>query len=297
MEASACCPFNHKQRCLMCLLPCLYWNTESIARRDYCLCCQEVDRVDALNNIPLLMEIGGTWTEFLQNIPIWWIIFRFFGMIYLFWTTVIVQSYIYADEEWGFWYYFYKLSLWANTTAMLSMIVKFVSTITAYKIIKNGKESNLSNYAQYRKLYFCHKVLLWITLPSLTIVGINYWFLEYDPDETEFIGFRGYDSINLHSIAVIVYMMDFLLSLERFYYKNALWSVLFGYTYGLWTVIFAVAELKTKYGETTLYSVIDWREDATSAFIVFLFTMIEVFAIASLYTVCKNGILLKYGDR
>ena len=92
-------------------------------------------------------------------------------------------------------------------------------------------------------------------------------------------------------------MVDFVLSLERFYYKNALWSVLFGCAYGLWTVIFAAVGLKTKSGKTSLYSVIDWREDATSAFIVFLFVLIEVFAIASLYTVCKNGILLKYGDR
>ena len=136
--------------------------------------------------IPLLMEIGGTWTEYLQNIPIWWIIFRFFGMIYLFWTTVVVQSYIFADDGSGFWFYFYKLTLWANTTAMLSMIVKFASTITAYKIIKNGNESELSNYGRYRKLYFFHKVLLWMTLPSLTVVGINYWFLDFD---SEFIGF------------------------------------------------------------------------------------------------------------
>merc|ERR1712228_499199 len=136
-------------------------------------------------------------------------------------------------------------------------------------------------------------VLLWISLPVLTVVVFNYWTLVFDPNKTNLEGFTGFDTVNLHSITFVFVLLDFILSSERFYYKNALWTVTVGIAYGVWSIIFSAAGLKTRSGNTYLYAELDWRGNTDVAFAAFVFTMILGFGFASMYAVCKRSILLK----
>ena len=132
INPSQCCPFDHLTRTKMLLCPCSYWTDEHMTKRDCCLCCHEYKNEQTLNSTPILMEIGGTWVPSQSiMIPIWWIIFRFISMIYLIFVCWFTMGHFVREQE--FFYYFYFLTMWGNTAAMISTIVKFISTITAYR--------------------------------------------------------------------------------------------------------------------------------------------------------------------
>ena len=288
------CPFNHKQRCAMCFIPCVFWKREDITRRDFCLCRHEIGEVEKFNHVPVLMEIGGTWTSSKRtSIPIWWIMYRLCSMIYLLWSCVFTMYQKYIARGYGFWFYFYYLTLWGNTTAMLSTIGKFISTIKAYQVIKNGMRSDLSNYDRYRMLFVFQKITMCISVPALTLVVISYWALIYDSSYIDLTGWDGYDSINVHGITFVPIFIDFLLSSECYYYKNAIWAGLFGCAYGLWTIIFDAAKLKNQFGDPYIYSFLYWSEDPLGAAVNLLLIGSLGVGFASFYAATKKCILFK----
>ena len=131
IDPSQCCPFDHLTRIKMLFCPCSYWADEHMTKRDCCLCCHEYKNEQTLST-SILMEIGGTWVPSQSiMIPIWWIIFRFISMIYLIFVCSFTMGHFVREQE--FFYYFYFLTMWGNTVAMLSTIIKFISTITAYQ--------------------------------------------------------------------------------------------------------------------------------------------------------------------
>ena len=182
---------------VQCVLIHVYFGKGKILLEEICLCRHEIGEVEKFNHIPVLMEIGGTWTSS-KRIPMWWIIYRLCSMIYLIWSCVFTMCQKYIERGYGFWFYFYYLTLWGNTTAMLSTIAKFISTIKAYQVIKNGMQSDLSNYDRYRILFVFQKITMCISVPALTLVVISYWALIYDSSYIDLTGWDGYDSINVH---------------------------------------------------------------------------------------------------
>ena len=261
-----------------------------MTRRDCCLCCCEAGNVQHLNDIPVLMEIGGTWitSNHRASIPIWWIAFRFICMLYLIFTAIITQAYVYVDSGYAIYFYFYQLTLWANLLAMISSIIKFISTVIAYKT----NVVDLSDYIQHRTLYLLHKVMLWVSLPVLTQVTFNFWAFVYGT-EYALTGFTGFDTINTHGISFVFMWVDFVLSQERFYYKNAIWSFGFALCYLLWSVVFEVVGLRDVNGDTYLYRPLDWSDNFQFALIAVAFTLVSIVGFASMHTAIKNLILMK----
>ena len=144
----------------------------------------------------------------------------------------------------------------------------------------NANQNALDDYNGHKVLYLLHKILLCISLSSLTIIVLQYWVLVYDD-----FSFR---SIQSHGLSLIPIVTDFVLSLERLLYKNGIWVILFCVCYTLWSIIFSAANMKTGTGRSYLYTVLDWNESIGISVATTLYTYVFIFAVLSFYTVCKN---------
>ena len=247
-------------------------------------CCKKA------GHIPVLMEIGGTWISS-QHIPIWWIVFRLLSMLYLIFSVALNIYVKFIDKGYGFWFYFYYLTSWGNIVAMLSAIIKFASTVEAWMVVKANNRSSLCDDGQYKKWFICQKILLWTSLPALTLVAMLYWVLLYHPHYTDLSGLWGFVSINNHSITLVPVVIDFILSSERYFYKNVVWPIGFGSAYLLWTVLFEAFGLEAQDGSTYLYRYINWSEDAVLASIISCMAIALAFAVSVTYAACKKCIL------
>lgn len=97
----------------------------------------------------------------------------------------------------------------------------------------------------------------------------------------------------MHGGGWIFILLDFMLSAERLYYKSAIWPVLLGTVFTVWTGIFAAAGLKNDFGKPYVYAVYDWKTSVTGPIILYFVSLVILIIFTSLWTFIKNLILIR----
>merc|ERR1712129_477184 len=98
---------------------------------------------------------------------------------------------------WEFYKQFYWLTMWGSFLVLLSMIIKLISTI------KVRRTMIYSDWSLHRRWFILHKVLLFTTLPVITVIVIQYWSFIYDPSTETLTDISGCHTINTHGITFV----------------------------------------------------------------------------------------------
>merc|ERR1719384_2301827 len=126
----------------------------------------------------------------------------------------------------------------------------------------------------------------------MTVVVLNYWVLVFAPDDWP-DKYWMINGVQVHGLLFVALLFDFLLSAERLYYKSCIWSMLLGFLYLIWSIIFEIFINFSEVGDPYLYAVFNWSEHQLIPTIIFIISMIASCLITSFWAFIKNLILMQ----
>jgi hypothetical protein len=162
-------------------------------------------------------------------------------------------------------------------------------SITSFIYINSLFLSTLLFPLDDSKLMWYH-VICWLTMYiSLTggiLITILYW--AFGPTQS-----IGASTVLDHGILVFCIFVDWIIGCQPFYFIHVIYTILFGWIYGVWTYIFYIEKLTTNTGDVFIYEMVRWDTNPVFAGLAcFLYSMLSVIVVHFFlwcFFKCKNS--------
>eukprot|EP01084_Bolivina_argentea_P261817 442602_1 len=280
-------------RISMTLAPCLYLDEPDIAYNDCCL-LQHENKNGLSLYVPPLIEIGGTYLNLANPIHSCWILLRMFISIY-FVSVILFTSFIYYTY-YQFHFIFIYFTHWTVICACIYTITALISSILIHKHYEQPYEYHVESLigTKIYYIYAINKILLQISLPSLSLITFNFWVMcdqipvsELTPStQLEYIS-----TYQLYLYVLIAALIDFIFSTQKLYYKSAFWSVLFFTIWTVFNILYDMLGGQNEFGQPFIFDTVDWSQQTIIPLFKYMYSVLMLILFNTLWTFSKNLIL------
>lgn len=178
------------------------------------------------------------------------------------------------------------LTNWGFTICMIQAILATAMCMASYRASGGGKTEVNEEMSVLQMLYKPYWIIFSISMDIAIAITLLYWILIYDESKMDL------DALNflVHGTNSIAMVIELLVTAHPINLIHCLWSVLFGFVYIIFSVIYHVSGGTSRDGGPSIYPLLNWNKAGSTAGIcigvLFFLVFLHVFIYAVHWVRC-----------
>lgn len=187
-----------------------------------------------------------------------WLIMSFFVSVWI--TSIIDEKNLDKEAIFRVKWLIY-LTNWGFTICMLQAIMATAMCMASYTSSKGGKNKVDEEMSVLQTLYKPYWIIFSVSMDIAIAITLLYWILIYDDTKMDV------DALNflVHGTNSIAMVIELLVTAHPINLVHSLWSVLFGFVYIIFSVIYHAAGGTSRDGGESIYPLLNWNKPGVTA--------------------------------